>query len=122
MADSTKDRLLSRNEAARQLDLKPQTLATWAMTSRHLPFVKPRPDGAVSRERRAAPRSRGQLHRARPEYTSPNGAYDGTRKFIHPANPPGAPSRRGEFRNARSPCKAGVFAKNGELQNGLERK
>ena len=32
--------LLTRVEAAKILGLKPQTLAAWAMTGRHLPFVK----------------------------------------------------------------------------------
>ena len=34
------DRLLTRREAAEFLRLQPQTLAAWAMTGKHLPFVR----------------------------------------------------------------------------------
>ncbi len=34
------DRLLTRADAANFLGLKPQTLAKWAMTGEHLPYVK----------------------------------------------------------------------------------
>jgi len=34
------DRLLTRREAAQLLGIRPQTLAGWAMTARHLPVVK----------------------------------------------------------------------------------
>jgi excisionase family DNA binding protein len=34
------DRLLTREQAAELLQLKPQTLAKWALDGRHLPVVK----------------------------------------------------------------------------------
>ena len=34
------DKLMTRQEAAAFLGLRPQTLATWAMTGKHLPLVK----------------------------------------------------------------------------------
>ncbi len=37
---SENDRLLTRQEAAEFLGLKPQTLAKWAVTGAHLPMVK----------------------------------------------------------------------------------
>ncbi len=35
-----KDKLLTRRETAALLSLRPQTLATWSMTGRHLKVVK----------------------------------------------------------------------------------
>ncbi len=34
------DELLTRRQAAKYLNLKPQTLASWAMDARNIPFVK----------------------------------------------------------------------------------
>ena len=34
------EKLLTREEAAEWLGIRPQTLAAWATTRRHLPFVK----------------------------------------------------------------------------------
>ncbi len=37
---SQSDRLLTRQQAAEFLGLQVQTLAAWAMTGKHLPFIK----------------------------------------------------------------------------------
>lgn len=34
------DRLLTRQETAARLGVRPQTLATWAMTGRHLTMIR----------------------------------------------------------------------------------
>ncbi|OHB69470.1 MAG: hypothetical protein A2V70_04285 [Planctomycetes bacterium RBG_13_63_9] len=40
MTTVTEDKLLGREEVALLLGLKSQTLAAWALTGRHLPYIK----------------------------------------------------------------------------------
>ncbi len=40
MVTTTEDRLLTRQEAAEFLTLRPQTLAAWSMSGRHLPVIR----------------------------------------------------------------------------------
>lgn len=49
MSSAIQSPLLSREEAAVYLGVKPQTLSVWAMTGRHLPVVK---FGRLSRYRK----------------------------------------------------------------------